>query len=311
MTAPGDRACGCLLGLAVGDALGTTLEFRRPGTFDPIDDMVGGGPFHLGPGEWTDDTSMARCLAESLAECGFDEIDQLQRYVRWWRDGHMSVTGHCFDIGRTVRHALDAFLAAGAPAAPGDEHSAGNGSIMRLAPVPIWASRSSLPEVAEYAARSSRTTHAAPEAVDACRYMGVVLAGLLRGLSREEVLSPRYWEESVPGGEPLMPRIAEIAAGSFRERTPPEIRGTGYVVESLEAALWAFAQAGSFRHGALVAVNLGDDADTTGAVYGQFAGAWFGASGIPSQWRERVAWRERIEAMAVRLSDGHSLPRPD
>src|SRR6266545_7956250 len=95
-----ERYRGCLLGLAVGDAVGTTLEFRSPGSFAPIDDMVGGGPFGLEPGQWTDDTSMALCLAESLIEChGFDPVDQLERYVRWWRNGHFSSTGRCFDIG--------------------------------------------------------------------------------------------------------------------------------------------------------------------------------------------------------------------
>ncbi len=101
---------GCLLGLAVGDALGTTLEFRRPGTFEPIINMVGGGPFRLQPGQWTDDTSMALCLAESLIECkGFDPVDQLRRYCRWHREGYLSSTGICFDIGGTTRAALERF----------------------------------------------------------------------------------------------------------------------------------------------------------------------------------------------------------
>jgi ADP-ribosyl-[dinitrogen reductase] hydrolase len=105
------RYRGCLLGLAVGDALGTTLEFSPPGTFRPIDDLIGGGPFHLKPGQWTDDTSMALCLATSLIERrGFDPIDQLERYVRWWREGYLSSTGACFDIGSTVRSALMRFL---------------------------------------------------------------------------------------------------------------------------------------------------------------------------------------------------------
>ena len=95
-----DRFRGCLLGLAVGDALGTTLEFKLPGTFAPIDDMIGGGPFGLQACQWTDDTSMALCLAESLIECkGFDAADQMRRYARWWREGHLSSIGACFDIG--------------------------------------------------------------------------------------------------------------------------------------------------------------------------------------------------------------------
>ena len=135
-----DRFRGCLLGLAGGDALGTTLEFQPPGTFEPIEDMVGGGPFRLEPGQWTDDTDMALCLAESLIENGgFDAADQMRRYVRWWREGHLSSTGTCFDIGNTIRSALMKFEATGEPFSGGTHpHSAGNGSIMRLAPVPLF-----------------------------------------------------------------------------------------------------------------------------------------------------------------------------
>jgi ADP-ribosyl-[dinitrogen reductase] hydrolase len=300
---PIERYRGSLLGLAAGDALGTTLEFQHPGSFTPIDDIVGGGPFRLRPGEWTDDTSMALCLAESLLERrGFDPIDQLTRYVRWYREGHLSSTGDCFDIGGTVSAALGCFEATGEPyCGSTDPYSAGNGSIMRLAPVPLYFARDPREAVAR-AADSSRTTHGAAEAVDACRYLAALLVGALRGASKEELLSDHF--EPVPGlwaAEPLAPRIAEIAAGSFRRREPPEVRGGGYVVHSLEAALWAFDRSSSFREGALLAVNLGDDADTTGAVFGQLAGAYYGESGIPGEWRERLAMRELIVSMAGRL----------
>src|SRR5262245_49481141 len=110
------RFRGCLLGLACGDAVGTTVEFTRPGSFPPLEDMVGGGPFRLKPGEWTDDTAMALCLATSLTEKGaFDPLDQMQRYVRWWRQGYLSCTGSCFDIGNTVRAALQRFETTGEP----------------------------------------------------------------------------------------------------------------------------------------------------------------------------------------------------
>jgi len=134
-----DRYRGCLLGLACGDAVGTTVEFSPPGTFEPVTDMVGGGPFDLEPGQWTDDTSLALCLAESLLERGgFDPVDQLQRYVRWWKEGHWSSTGRCFDIGMATRNALFRFQETGNPfCGSTDARSAGNGSIMRLAPVPM------------------------------------------------------------------------------------------------------------------------------------------------------------------------------
>src|SRR5262245_49793651 len=273
-----ERFQGALLGLAVGDAVGTTLEFKAPGSFTPIDDMVGGGPFHLKPGQWTDDTSMALCLAVSLVERqGFEPRDQMERYVRWWKQGYMSSTGHCFDIGNTTSGALRHFQRTGEPLA-GMTHpkTAGNGSLMRLAPVPMFYLNQ--PEVAiEQSGESSRTTHGAQTAVDACRYLGGLLVGAINGASKEALLSLNYspihgyWDR-----HPLHPEIAAIAAGSYKRKNPPAIQGTGYVVASLEAALWAFYRSFNFREGCLQAVNLGDDADTTGAVYGQIAGAFYG-----------------------------------
>jgi ADP-ribosyl-[dinitrogen reductase] hydrolase len=307
-----ERTRGALLGLAAGDAVGTTVEFRPPGSFWPLKDMVGGGPFHLEPGEWTDDTSMALCLAESLVETeGFDPADQLRRYVRWWREGHLSSTGWCFDIGGTVSRALSHFEHTGDPySGPTDPHSAGNGSIMRLAPVPLYYAEDPGQAIAR-SAESSRTTHGAIEAVDGCRYLGALLVGAVRGASKQELLDshyspvPDYWDE-----QPLAPGIAEIAAGSFKRRDPPAIKGTGYVVRSLEAALWAFYQSETFREGCLLAANLGDDADTTAAVYGQLAGAFCGEGGIPAEWRDRLALRDTIVSLAERLYCGRYRPEP-
>ncbi|WP_295437650.1 ADP-ribosylglycohydrolase family protein [uncultured Thiodictyon sp.] len=299
-----DRYRGCLLGLAAGDALGTTLEFRAPGSFEPITGIAGGGPFHLKPGEWTDDTSMALCLAESLVLCrGFDAADQMRRYVRWWREGHLSVTGACFDIGNATRGALGRFEQTGDPfAGATDPRSAGNGCIMRLAPVPM-AFAGDPHQAITLAAESSRTTHGARTCLDACRYMAGILVGALNGVDKGTLLGPRY--SPVPGlwgREPLCPAIDAVAAGSFKAKEPPAIRGSGYVVEALEAALWAFHRTDSFAAGALAAVNLGDDADTTGAIYGQLAGAWYGLDGIPREWREVVAQAGLILGLAESLS---------
>lgn len=297
------RYRGSLLGLAVGDAVGTTLEFKSPGTFSPIQDMIGGGPFGLIPGQWTDDTSMALCLAESLiSRQGFNPIHQLETYLRWYHKGHLSSIGVCFDIGSTVRQALLNFEDTREPYCGSiDPRSAGNGSIMRLAPVPLFYARQPQ-EAIEKSADSSRTTHGAATAVDACRYFGGLIVGAVNGVSKEELLSefyspiPGYWEQ-----HHLVDEIAEIAAGSFKRREPPEIKGTGYVVKSLEAALWAFYKSNSFREGCLLAVNLGDDADTTGAVYGQLAGAFYGEEGIPENWRLQLAHRELIASFADKI----------
>jgi ADP-ribosylglycohydrolase len=301
-----ERYRGAMLGLAVGDAVGTTLEFRRPGTFARHEDMVGGGPFGLAPGEWTDDTSMALCLAESLIECnGFDPGDQLERYLRWYRTGHLSSNGTCFDIGNTVLDALRRFEETREPyCGSTDFWMAGNGSIMRLAPIPLWFAGDPAAAV-ERAGASSRTTHGAAVAVDACRYLAGLIAGAIAGATKDDLLGGRY--EPAAGhwdAHPLCEEIDEVAHGTFARRDPPEIAGVGFVVKSLEAALWAFHRSDSYREGLLLAVNLGDDADTTGAVYGQLAGAYYGEEAIPKEWRERLAHRELIVTYAERLYEG-------
>ncbi|WP_432762096.1 ADP-ribosylglycohydrolase family protein [Seohaeicola sp. SP36] len=289
-----DRAIGALLGLAVGDAVGTTLEFKPRDTYPQLQDMVGGGPFGLKPGQWTDDTAMALALADSLQQNpDIDETDLMQRFVDWYQTGTYSCTGQCFDIGITTRQALARWQKTGDPfAGATDPMSAGNGSLMRLAPVAIrhFETRSVLRDVA---ARQSRTTHAAPEAVDACVAYAEVLADAIAGAKRSEVLRSR--EEAFAG------KIKPIMAGSWRGQAREDIRASGYVAHSLEASLWSVARTGDYRGAVLLAANLGEDADTTGAIAGQLAGALYGEAGIPAAWREKLAWGSRLTQAASSL----------
>lgn len=297
-----DRFRGCLFGLATGDALGATVQFIEPGDFQPLVEIVGGGSFSLQPGEWTDDTSMALCLAESLIECrGFNPLDQMERYLRWYRHGYMSCKRYAFDIGAATRAALERFELTRDPFCGIDPQSAGNGSLMRLAPVAMaFASRPE--EAIVKAGVSSRTTHGAVEAADACRYFAGLLVGALNGASKKELLSESYcpihgyWKDN-----PLSGVIAEIGRGSYKHKQPPEIKNDGWVVKTLEAALWGFYHTTSFEEGCLNVVNQGYDADSVGAVYGQIAGAHYGEMNIPESWRTKLAKREIIEEYAVKL----------
>ena len=292
---PLDRYRGALLGLAAGDAVGTTLEFATRGSFEPITDMVGGGPFGLEPGQWTDDTSMALCLATSLIQCqGFDARDQMNRYCDWCDSGYMSSNGRCFDIGNTVSAALQRYKHEGDPFAGSiDPNGAGNGSLMRLAPVVLFY-HPDIEAVTKYAGESSRTTHAAAEAVEACRIFAQLLASALEGRSKSQVLT-------AAAGSGTSERLNAVASGAYRRHTAGQIRGTGYVVDSMEAALWCFDRTDSFRDAVLAAANLGDDADTTAAICGQIAGAYYGVSGIPQGWLDRLALREEILSLADAL----------
>jgi ADP-ribosyl-[dinitrogen reductase] hydrolase len=291
-----ERCLGALVGLACGDAVGTTVEFKQRGSFPPVTDLVGGGPFGLAAGQWTDDTSMALCMAESLVECGrFDAADQMSRYVRWWKKGHLSATGRCFDIGGATRAALQRFADTGEPyAGSNDPRSAGNGSLMRLAPVVLFFHPDSA-QVLHYAGESSRTTHAAPEAVECCRLFAAMLDAALAGAERDKILTGH-------GCTPTEAKVTEIADASYAGKSDKQIEGSGYCVESLEAALWCFRTTETFRDAVLTAANLGDDADTTAAIVGQIAGAHYGIDAIPSQWRAKLALSHRIEELAVALA---------
>lgn len=294
-----ERYHGALLGLAVGDAVGTTVEFSPRGTFPPVTDMTGGGPFHLEAGQWTDDTSMALCLAASLVETGdFDARDQMDRYLAWMQHGYMSSTGTCFDIGVTTSTALKTYLRTNDPySGSTDPRASGNGSLMRLAPVPMFY-YPDIPAVLHYSGESSRTTHAASECIDACRYFAWLLCQAFAGVEKDELLSR---PDDVPFDPPFAPKIEAIAGGAYRTKSRDRIVGNGYVVNSLEAALWSFSTTDTYQSAILTAVNLGDDADTTAAICGQIAGAYYGVSAIPPSWLAKVALRSEIEELADRI----------
>ncbi|MCR8631917.1 ADP-ribosylglycohydrolase family protein [Paenibacillus radicis (ex Xue et al. 2023)] len=298
-----DRYRGSLLGLAIGDAIGTTVEFCAPDSFEPLKELVGGGPFDLQAGQWTDDTSMALCLAESLLACGkFHPVDQMERYVKWYREGYLSSTGVCFDIGNTVRTALERFELTGEPFCGSFSRMAsGNGSLMRLAPVPLYYAANPQEAIVK-SGDSSLTTHGSILTVDACRYYAALIIGALQGVTKEQLLTERFspvagfWEQHY-----LITEIDEVAKGSFKRLQPPDIKGSGYVVKSLEAALWAFYHSSSFAEGCLLAANLGDDADTTAAIYGQLAGAYYGVHDIPEHWLDKLTMKSFIQETADRL----------
>ncbi len=286
-----ERFRGCLLGLAVGDAVGTTVEFQARGTFPPVTDMVGQGPFQLEPGQWTDDTSMALCLGTSLIRCnGFDAADQMQRYCQWYTDGYLSSTGSCFDIGSTVRQALERYKISGDPfSGSTDPRAAGNGCLMRLAPIPMFY----FPErdrILHFSSESARTTHGAVECLDASRLFGAMLGRALAGGHKADILDGRDLA--------IAPALVSIAKGEYQRKTVDEVRGTGYVVDSLEAALWCFWTTDSYAQAILAAANLGDDADTTAAICGQLAGAYYGESGIPPHWLEKLVMHDPIADLA-------------
>ncbi|CAF1188046.1 unnamed protein product [Rotaria sp. Silwood1] len=326
-----DRVLGSLVGLAIGDALGASVEFRPQQYLaaNPVRKMEGGGTWGLEAGKWTDDTSMALCLASSLiSQYCFNPYDQMVRYKWWHKYGYFSSTGHCFDIGQATRQSINEFsdrqkilkiyyrcrneyevdrLAFDSVERIkhfnldcGDKDSAGNGALMRLAPVPLYYYRT--PEKAiEYAARSAYLTHANKKAIDACRYYAALIIAALIQYTKQEILDNDFYSKhrSWFGDISLHDDILQISRGSYKKGGYEQgIRGKGYIVNALEAALWAFwSDNDSFEKGALAAVNLGDDTDTTAAIYCQLAGAYYGYKRIPKDWLEKLYARDLIISM--------------
>lgn len=305
-----DQFIGCLVGLAVGDAYGTTYEFKRKDSMPPVselpDKILGGGPFDMKPGEWTDDTSMALCLAESLTEKGWNTDDQMKKYIDWWQNGYNSVKGFCFDIGGATRSALSCYNMVGTFVI--DPQAAGNGVLMRLAALPMFY-QGDTSEVLRKSAIQSTMTHPSPQSIQCSMYLGAVINKILSGETDKNkiVLYDNLFndEEKIIYNKIVSTFMADgnfmevIKTGGYIERTPEYMSGDGYCVATLMSALWAFYNTESFLGGLKLIVSLGDDTDTTGAVYGQIAGAYYGVNHIP--FVDGIAWIDKIKELAEEI----------
>jgi len=292
-----ERYLGALLGLAVGDAIAAATQYRKPGTFPPVGDLLGGGPFELPRGGWSDDTAMALCLAESLVESeGFNPRDQVERYTRWQQQGYLSATGQCLGITASTAKALamakwrrQVFSGSHDPTRLDPE------VLSRIAPVVMYFFADG-PTAVGNAAEAARTTCQSPVVLDACRLFGALMHGALAGKPKSALIGVG---PDLPDPGSLHADIANVVNGlrSGREVTP----SAGNAVEVLEAALWAFRSTDNFRDGVLKAANLGANADVVAAVFGQVAGAHYGAGAIPATWRNSLIGKDLIEGAADRL----------
>ena len=296
------RARGALMGLAVGDAVGTTNEFKVAGTFKPITDMVGGGPFLLKPGQWTDDTSMALCIADSLLAKGhYDSFDVMERYQRWFSKGYRSSTDRCFDIGGQVRAALFDFEhEQRVPVTAKRSNRAGNGAIMRLAPVVIAGfEHREIREIVVTAGLSARETHYSVEAEAATEVFAALLVGALLGWAPEHIINVG-WASTGPAFDEMAARVISTDPD---ERASWESETSGYIVHGLRLAVHGLLDFPSFRDATLAIANMGGDSDTNAAIYGQLGGAFYGIEAIPASWRSTLHQGEEIDALARALVD--------
>ena len=297
-----NKIIGSLIGLAVGDALGASYEFKRP-PYNINENYITGGVHNVSIGEWTDDTSMALCLAQSLIDKnGFDAKDQMDKYLSWYEDGYFSTRLECFDIGNTVAKALASYKNTDEPFSgiAGDNNS-GNGSLMRLAPIALYYYQDK-EALIKYAAQSSQTTHKSELAVDACIYYAQLIAGAVKGYSKEELLSNEFIYT-----KDMRKEVVNVINGSYKE--DKVYKPTGYVIDTLETALMVFYRFDSFEDGLLHVISLGYDTDTVGAVYGQLAGAFYGHNGIPKKWTSSLIKYNLLYSTAEELYNNSSVQK--
>jgi ADP-ribosylglycohydrolase len=294
-----ERFQGALVGLAVGDALAAHTQFRKPGSFAAVGDLLGGGPFDQPRGAWTDDTAMALLLAESLLEReGFDAHDQVQRYARWQREGYGSATGQCVGISASVARALATAQYKRQPfAGSHDPEQLDKDPLSRVAPPVMYFFADAATAVAK-ASEAARLTAQAPMVLDCVRLFAAMVHQALSGRDKEAVLRPprALWLTANTRLE-----VLALYEGSYARREPPEITGGGGILQALEAAMWAFHRSETFREGALLAANLGRDSDVVAATYGQMAGSYHGVSAIPGIWRNSLIKQEVVIDSADRL----------
>jgi ADP-ribosyl-[dinitrogen reductase] hydrolase len=319
MTATSIRAV--LLGLAVGDALGVPVEFigREARRRDPVTGLRGYGTHGQPPGTWSDDSSLTFCLAETLARPGgYDPADAAQRFVNWQDEGYWTAHGKVFDIGIATAEALQRIRRGVAPLQAGgkDEYSNGNGSLMRILPLVFAIKDMPVAERFRAVREVSSITHAHIRSLMACFIYVEMARQLLSGLAIEKAYEQMqrvvraFFQVEGIGSEleiRQFHRILEDPYGDYLIKpliaySEDEIKSSGYVVHTLEAALWCLLTHDTYAATVLAAVNLGDDTDTTGAVAGGLAGLAYGEAGIPAEWLAGLARRADIEDLAQRLA---------
>jgi len=299
-----------LFGVAVGDALGVPAEFESRDAIrrEPITGMTGYGTYDLPPGTWSDDSSLTFCLAEALTQ-GFDLETIGRNFVRWHREAFWTAQGEVFDVGNATRVAIDR-MAQGSPAGMAglsDEASNGNGSLMRILPLLFHMNSRPLAERFELTRQVSSITHGHVRSVIACFYYLEFARQILEGKEKFAIYRDLQWVVSEhlsallidPAEVVIFDRLLKYDIHRLPES---EIRSSGYVIDTLEAAVWCLLTTDSYSEAVLRAVNLGQDTDTTAAVTGGLAGLLYGYDAVPASWLNRIMRRKDIEDLAERLA---------
>ena len=300
-----------LFGVAVGDALGVPVEFNSRQTIakNPVTDMVGFGTYNLPPGTWSDDSSLAFCLAEALTQ-GFELKTIGQNFVNWYNHNFWTPRGNVFDIGIATRQAI-ARLAQGEKAELSggfDESDNGNGSLMRILPLLFYIQDKPINERYEITKQVSSITHGHIRSVIACFYYLEFARQIFSGKEKFEIYAHLQTEitnhlTSLSINPKEIALFDRLLKNDIHNLNADDIQSSGYVLHTLEASIWCFLTTDNYKEAVLKAVNLGNDTDTTGAVTGGLAGLLYGFDNIPTNWTEQIARKDDIENLTERLAE--------
>ena len=294
---------GIIFGHAVADALGVPVEFKTREYLrkNPVTDMMGYGTYHQPKGTWSDDTSMTLCTLESITENKEINLDDIMESFSKWRCfGYMTPNGDCFDIGNATYSAISNYLEGKEfPYGNNSEYSNGNGSLMRIIPVTLFHTlkKQNPVKYREDVHNVSMLTHPHIRSVLACGIYDFVLYELIKNPTIESVkigLDNAYSHYKCVEEIKTYTRLLKC---DFDKLPENEIKSSGYVVDSLEAAIWCVLNTKSYEECVLKAVNLGEDTDTVGAIAGGLAGALYGYDAIPEKWINTLIKKEMIEKM--------------
>lgn len=304
-----------LIGASVGDALGVPVEFksRQHLKTNPVTDIMGFGTYDKPAGTFSDDSSMMFCLAESLVE-GYDVNDIAENFQKWMHEGYWTADGEVFDVGIATRKAINRLRVVKHPTEAGStaERDNGNGSLMRILPLAVYAKDLSIDERCEIVKQVSSITHAHSRSVLACIYNIEFALNILEAETIEEAyLNTNFWlriylEESTEYQTESI-YFERILNGSLLELSENEIKSSGYVIDSLEAAIWCLLHSNSYEECILKAVNLGEDTDTIACIAGGIAGVFYDVKTIPEHWINQLARKEDILNLANRLNEKYEF----
>jgi ADP-ribosylglycohydrolase len=312
-----EKVEAALLGLSVGDALGVPVEFKNRDHLrtQPVTGLIGYGTHHQPPGTWSDDSSLAFCLADSLCK-GYDLNDVAGHFIKWYRHGHWTPHGKVFDIGFTTRDAIGRLMQGEWPTLAGGfgEEDNGNGSLMRILPLLFHVHPLPVEERFRLTSEVSAMTHGHLRSVLACFIYLEFARHLLAGNDKHQAYENTVKEVNAflvdkPFNPAEIHKFTRVLNGTLPEKTEPEIQSSGYVLHTLEASLWCLLTEDTYAAAVLKAVNLGSDTDTTGAVTGGLAGLLYGTAGIPAAWLAGLVRRPDIEGLARRLAAATATTR--